>query len=97
MEQHPERPLTDLCLAAVERAVGRPGRWVDVMVFRNSARVGKTATCLAGGYVPDRPRPGERETLVRGERCIATAAPVATRVDKMVSGWSLKIRAPPRA
>src|SRR4051794_36753044 len=47
---HP-RPLTDLYLAAVQRAVDRPGTWTDVRVFETEANAQITGNCLEGGYL----------------------------------------------
>lgn len=89
------RPLTDLYLTAVERAVARPGTWTDVRVFATEFNARMGADCLAGGYLRVQPREGDRPTLVAGKRYIATAAPVETKVDEGPDGWLLKIRMRP--
>ena len=89
------RPLTDLYLAAVERAVARPGTWTDVRVFDTEFNARMGAICLAGGYLRVQPRPGDTPILVAGKRCISTAAPVETKLDEGPHGWLLKIRTCP--
>ena len=89
------RPLTDLYLAAVERAVARPGTWTDVRVFDTEFNAQITASCLEGGYLRVQPRDDDHPISVRGKRYIATAAPVETTVDNGPNGWMLKIRARP--
>jgi hypothetical protein len=87
------RRLTDLYLAAVQRAVARPGEWTDVRVFKTEANANVTAHCLAGGYLRVEPRDGDTPIKVRGKTYIATAAPVKTTISRELDGWRLKIRA----
>lgn len=86
------RRLTDLYLAAVERAVARPGEWTDVRVFKTEANAAVTANCLAGGYLRVTPREGDEPVSVQGKTYIATAAPVQTMISHGPDGWRLKIR-----
>jgi hypothetical protein len=79
-------------LAAVERAVARPGVWTDVRVFKTEANAAVTGNCLAGGYLRVDPRPGDTAVEVKGKRYIATAAPVETMISQGPDGWLLKIR-----
>lgn len=86
------RPLTDLYLAAVERAVARPGTWTDVRLFAGEFNARMAANCLAGGYLRVHPRESDTPVTVAGKRYIATAAPVETIVEEGPDGWLLKIR-----
>jgi hypothetical protein len=87
------RPLTDLYLAAVERAANRPGIWIDVRVFDTEMNAGVTANCLNGGFLRVQPRRGDTEVRVRGKQYIATAAAVEVSIHEGPDGWLLRIRA----
>jgi hypothetical protein len=86
------RPLTELYLAAVERAVARPGVWTDVRVFKTETNASVTANCLAAGYLRVDPRDGDTPVKVQGKVYIATAAPVEPMISKGPDGWLVKIR-----
>jgi hypothetical protein len=61
-------PLTDLYLAAVERAVARrAGTWTDVRVFDAEFNAQITARCLEGGYLRAQPRDGDRPVTISGQ------------------------------
>ena len=46
------RPITEMYIAAVERAVASPGLWIEVpRRFRTEFNARITADCLAGGYL----------------------------------------------
>jgi hypothetical protein len=88
-----EPRLTDLYLAAVQRAVDHPGEWTDVRVFKTETNAKMTADCLAGGFVRLGPRHGDTPIKVRGKAYIVTAASVKTMISPGPDGWLLKIRA----
>ena len=88
------RPNTDMYLAAVERAVRRPGEWIEVpRRFETEFNAKMTGSCLRGGYLRVQPRRGDQPITMNGKRYIATAAPVTTRVEPAPKGgWRLEIR-----
>lgn len=95
------RPMTDLYLAAVERAIEQPGRWLLVpRRFDTEFNASVLVSCLQGGYLRVCPREGDRPIVVAGKRCIRTAAPVDAEVKRIDDGWQVVVRGgstgPPR-
>jgi hypothetical protein len=80
-------------LAAVERAVAEPGRWIEVpRRFRTEANASVTGRCLQGGYLRVQPREGDDHVIVGGRRYVRTAAPVTPCAEPDGDEWRLSIR-----
>src|SRR3954447_37121 len=79
-------------LAAVERAVSRPGGWVEIpRDFVSEANASVTAGFLEQGYLRVEPREGDVPVVVQGKRYIRTAAPVETRRRQVDDEWRRRI------
>lgn len=88
-----DRPMTDMYLAAVGRAVAQPGTWVNVpRTFKTKSNALKTGSCLEGGYLRVEPRERQGSVLAEGKWWLATAAPVERRVTRSGDLWVLDIR-----
>ena len=59
--------------------------------FETEKNAAVTASCLRGGYVRVKPRDGDRAVDIKGQRWVATAAPVDTRVDAAGDEWIVLI------
>ena len=87
-----DRPKTDMYLAAVEKAVSEPGRWIDIpRRFDRELTASVMGGRLRAGYLPVPPRDGDEAVEVDGKRYLKTAAPVTSRVDAVGGGWTLSI------
>jgi hypothetical protein len=88
-----DRLKTDMYLAAVERAVAEPGRWIDIpRRFDRELVASILGGCLRRGYLRAPPRDGDATIVVDGNSYIRTASPVTSRVAEVDGGWSLSIR-----
>lgn len=91
----PER-RGDQYLAAAERAIRRPGRWINVRVFSGEKNARVTAWAMERGFVRNRPRDGQEPIQVGGQMCIALPCRPKAEVAPADDGWLLRIRAPKR-
>jgi len=67
------RPRTELYLAAVEEAIGQPGRWIELgRDFDTEFNAAITGSCLGGGYLRVQPRDGDVPVTIGGKRYIRT-------------------------
>jgi hypothetical protein len=80
-------------VAAVERAIATPGRWIELpRRFRTEFNASITADCLRGGYLRVEVREGDAPIYVAGKRYLKTPARVAARVERDREGWLVLIR-----
>ena len=87
------RPITDVYIAAVERAIAAPGRWIEVpRRFQTQFNANVTAVCLRGGYLRVEVRDDDTPIYVAGKRYLKTPAPVHARVERDYDGWLVRIR-----
>ncbi len=90
------RPITDMYIAAVERAVASPGLWIEIpRRFRTEFNAKMTADCLRGGHLRVEVRPGDTPIVVAGKRYLKTPARVLARVEHDRQGWLVRIQSPP--
>lgn len=81
-------------IAAVERALAKPGIWIEVpRRFQSEFNARMAADCLAGGYLRVEVRPGETPLYVGGKRYLKTPGPVVTQVEPDREAWLVRIRA----
>lgn len=80
-------------IEAVQRAMRSPGHWIKVpRRYESEFNASVTATCLRGGYLRVKVRPGDTPVDVAGKRYVKTPALVSARVEREPEGWCVSIR-----